>query len=60
MRRNEMGFRDRMKKTKKDRRLKNRHNRGETKTENRARFHTVILKSKLPEGVETWWCKEGM
>lgn len=54
-----MSFRQRMKKTKSDKKLRRRHDSGGIKPESKGKFPTVVLKNKLPEGIESWWCKEG-
>lgn len=52
-----MSFRSRMKK--KRRGLQNRHNEQMNNKDGKSRYPSVILRDKLPPGIETWVCKEG-
>jgi hypothetical protein len=52
-----MGFRQRTKKKRAN--LQSRHKEQTVNKDNKGRFPSVIMKDKLPAGVETWHCKEG-
>ncbi len=51
-----MGFRSRVKNKRKG--LQSQHEYQNKNKDTKGVYPTVILKDKLPAGVETWWCKE--